>query len=93
MPGILCVPSLTSDCYIQSRALKKTGRLTTQDVGKTLTLEKMLVRSILRVNRDGQVLLAEIAVWWHVPQGLQKEDRLLINLSAACGQRHIWNEN
>ena len=46
----------------------------------------MLVKTTLRENRAIHALPADIAVCWHVPQGLQKEDRLLINLSAARKQ-------
>jgi hypothetical protein len=34
-------------------------------------------------NRAVHALPADIAACWHVPRGLQQEDRLLINLSAA----------
>lgn len=39
VPGVLCMPSLTRYGYIQPGPLKKTGRLTTQDIGKTLALK------------------------------------------------------
>jgi hypothetical protein len=82
VPGVLGMPSLTRDCYIQPCALQKTGRLTTQDVSKALTLEgKTFVKNVRRyvVNCERPyALLAESVVWWDVLRRLQKLDQLLI---------------
>jgi hypothetical protein len=39
VPGVLGMPSLARDRDVQPRPLKKTGRLTTQDISKALPLE------------------------------------------------------
>jgi hypothetical protein len=39
VPGVLGVPSLARDRDVQPCPLKKTGRLTTQDISKALPLE------------------------------------------------------
>jgi len=65
VPGVLRVPSLTRDCYVQPRPLKKTGRLTTQDISKALTLEgDMLVKKdrYIGIRKSPHALLAESAV-------------------------------
>lgn len=43
--------------------------------------------------KESHTLLAESAIWRHVPQGLQKSDRLLDDLSATSEQGHDWKEN
>ncbi len=90
VPGVLRVPSLTRDYYVQPRPLKKTGRLTTQDISKALTLEgDMLVKNdrYIGIRKSPHALLAESAVWWHVPRGSQKLGRLLITCQSFADKK------